>query len=424
MSENKPDLRAIEALVAKGAEQDKRIAKLERAGRLSNAAIDAGSLTMKDQDGNPVAVWDTTGGSLSVTYPQGPTPATPTAPTVAGVTGALIVQWDGTYTDDAPAPTDLSAVHVYANPATGLESDDPDDPVDPDLLEDDWVPDLHTLVGVITSTTGGTISASLDPGTYDVRLVAVTLAGIQSEPTAPVEATVPALADDPELDAALVELDQKLSDSEGNIDAAKERLDAAEGRLDQAEQDVAEAAQDAKDAGLLASQADGKATSAGQAASDAQEAADQAGQDAATAAGIAAGKGDVLIGDQVPAEALRKPTTLWIDTRDRTNLFVNPSFESGLKQGDLLTGNGGTVRRTPHRSTRSATAAVLLLLLLLLMVWCRGPRGRSRQRSGSLPCRPAPWTLRPGRSRSAPSTGPGPPTTSTRPQVRHPTLLA
>jgi hypothetical protein len=52
----------------------------------------------------------------------------------------------------------------------------------------------------------------------------------------------------------------------------------------------------------------------------------------------------VLIGDQVPAEALRKPTTLWIDTRDRTNLFVNPSFESGLKQGDLLTGNGGGAR--------------------------------------------------------------------------------
>ncbi|WP_291280002.1 hypothetical protein [Galactobacter sp.] len=212
MTEQRRDLRAVEYFVNEVATLKTEVRKLQRAARLGNAAIDAGSLTMKDQDGNPVAVWDTTGGALSVTYPSGPTPATPTAPAVVGVSGGVVVQWDGTYSGEQAAPTDLAGVHVYAQPATGVVSDDEDDPVDPDLVDEDWAPDLSTLVGT-TRPDGGTVSANVDPGEYEVRLVAVTLAGVQSEPTAPVTVTVPAILDDPEVDAALVELDQQLADA-------------------------------------------------------------------------------------------------------------------------------------------------------------------------------------------------------------------
>jgi predicted phage tail protein len=61
------------------------------------------------------------------------------------------------------------------------------------------------------------------------------------------------------------------------------------------------------------------ATSANSAASTAQTAADQAKADAATAAGIANGKGKVLIQSSAPATADRLAQNLWIDTTGNAN---------------------------------------------------------------------------------------------------------
>lgn len=75
----------------------------------------------------------------------------------------------------------------------------------------------------------------------------------------------------------------------------------------------------ATDAATAAASADAKAVAAQTAASNAQTTADTAKSDAASAAGIAGGKADVLIQSTAPATAMRKDTTLWIDTTSSAN---------------------------------------------------------------------------------------------------------
>ena len=86
----------------------------------------------------------------------------------------------------------------------------------------------------------------------------------------------------------------------------------ADGKADKAQEDADKAQADATkaNAGVVA---------ANKAAADAAEDAASAKQDAAEAAGIANGKADVLIQSSAPVAAMRKVTTLWIDTTNGAN---------------------------------------------------------------------------------------------------------
>ncbi|KRC37532.1 hypothetical protein [Oerskovia sp. Root22] len=137
----------------------------------------------------------------------------------------------------------------------------------------------------------------------------------------------------------------------GKIEGLDERLEGATDRLDNIGAEVIDSGQTlaqrlaaayqvgsdaagvAADAAAAAAAADGKASGAltaaqqaAGAASSAQTKADQAttaagtaAQAAADAAGLAGGKADVLIQASAPSVAMRKVTTLWIDTTGGTN---------------------------------------------------------------------------------------------------------
>lgn len=103
------------------------------------------------------------------------------------------------------------------------------------------------------------------------------------------------------------------------VTAAENRLATAEGEIVTSKNRLAEAESDLTDAFGQISAVDSKATTAITNASTAQSTADTAKTDAATAAGIAGGKADVLIQSTAPATAMRKATTLWIDTTSGAN---------------------------------------------------------------------------------------------------------
>ena len=115
--------------------------------------------------------------------------------------------------------------------------------------------------------------------------------------------------------------------------AAQAEAEASSATAEAARQASAAAQASAQASASSASEASSLASSAQQAAADAktasskatsdaataQRAADQAAQDAADAAGLANGKSDVVIQLDPPGTALRKATTLWIDTTGNAN---------------------------------------------------------------------------------------------------------
>ena len=128
------------------------------------------------------------------------------------------------------------------------------------------------------------------------------------------------------------------------VEANKQAADEAQKQLDQTvtehgsvlesvNKDITQAKKDILANAQAAATADGKAdkaqedatkannalVAANKAAADAAADAADAKQDAAEAAGIANGKADVLIQSTAPSEAMRKATTLWIDTTNGAN---------------------------------------------------------------------------------------------------------
>jgi len=100
---------------------------------------------------------------------------------------------------------------------------------------------------------------------------------------------------------------------------AQSIANAASGKAEEAKTAAATAQTTADSAKTDAANAATNASNAAQAASAAQSTADTAKSDAASAAGIAGGKADVLIQSTTPATAMRKATTLWIDTTSNLN---------------------------------------------------------------------------------------------------------
>lgn len=250
-----------EWLVRKLHEQDKKIEALSRGGTgVGHTSIAPGeNLTVISDNGEVVL------GAGGVEHVDGPTPATPSAPTLKLGFGTIETTWDGTFAegedeDGVPltAPVDFDVVEVHC-------STDPE--------EEEWGED--TMRGQIKTREGGTITV----GGFDVDdevfvcLIALAKTGKRSAPSATASLVIEGLDFAQltnELDAATVTIDNArevlldgqntlgekldaadtalsgLETSLGELDsttlpALRNDLDAAEGRLSTAEGQITDA---------------------------------------------------------------------------------------------------------------------------------------------------------------------------------------
>ena len=362
-----------EWLARKLLELEQQVQALGRGTRLGHSSLQGESILALDEDGEVLAELGTEGGAGGVVHLDGPEPPRPTAPVLEQGVGTIFVRWDGAWDpidegDEGEPPTtpiDFDRIEVHAT-------------TDPEATE--W--DEDTLAGSITQRNGGVVMIrgwDLDDVVY-VRLVCRSLADKVSEPSEPAEVTVTGIdiaAIAEELDAANLEL----ANLDGTMFAANAELDALriqfknldtsiintdDGTLAEALDDARQALEDVKtgakeytdqatdglaDAVTAAQgQADAAADAAAQASSDAAAAAQQA----ADAAGVAAAKGDVLIQSTTPASAMRKDTTLWIDTTDGNNTPKRWSGSAWVAVTDRATVDAANAAATAQQAADAA----------------------------------------------------------------------
>lgn len=218
-----------EWLVRKLHEQDKKIEALSRGGTgVGHTSIAPGeNLTVISDNGEVVL------GAGGVEHVDGPTPATPSAPTLKLGFGTIETTWDGTFAegedeDGVPltAPVDFDVVEVHC-------STDP---------EEEWGED--TMRGQIKTREGGTITV----GGFDVDdevfvcLIALAKTGKRSAPSATTSLVIEGLdfsALFNELDAAnatIKNAGEVLVTEQGTLD---EKLTEVDGTLNDLGQDLA-----------------------------------------------------------------------------------------------------------------------------------------------------------------------------------------
>ena len=204
-------------------------------------------------------------------------PPPPSPPMLDTSLGAVSVAWDGRDQDGQPMPPDWAATEIHTCAEAG------------------FVPSPDTLTASIGNRAGGSATVAAPVGVpLFVRLVAVDITGNRSGGS--LEATV--------VPRALVGGDLS-EDVSARIDGAWSRAAAAQADA---------AAADARAVGAART-----ADAAQSVAASASSAASAAASQAASAAGIASGKADVLIQPGEPDPAMRKATTLWIDTTGGAN---------------------------------------------------------------------------------------------------------
>ena len=219
-----------EWLVRKLHEQDKKIEALSRGGTgVGHTSIAPGeNLTVISDNGEVVL------GAGGVEHVDGPTPATPSAPTLKLGFGTIETTWDGTFAegedeDGVPltAPVDFDVVEVHC-------STDPE--------EEEWGED--TMRGQIKTREGGTITV----GGFDVDdevfvcLIALAKTGKRSAPSATASLVIEGLDFSQlftEIDAAnatIKNAGEVLVTEQGTLD---EKLTSVDGTLNDLGQDLA-----------------------------------------------------------------------------------------------------------------------------------------------------------------------------------------
>jgi hypothetical protein len=152
-----------------------RLFKLERTVRdigsgaqLAYTSLEDGAIDTFNRDGTQVMTigrqWD---GTYVATSQNGPTPPTPTNPSVIDGTESAIVSWDGTFAVAGTAgttvlPMDFLRVDIHIGTTVGFS------------------PAHDNRVGSIAAPTGGEVTIGLAPGTYYFKLVCWTAAGAVS----------------------------------------------------------------------------------------------------------------------------------------------------------------------------------------------------------------------------------------------------
>ena len=212
-----------EWLVRKLHEQDKKIEALSRGGTgVGHTSIAPGeNLTVISDNGEVVL------GAGGVEHVDGPTPATPSAPTLKLGFGTIETTWDGTFAegedeDGVPltAPVDFDVVEVHC-------STDPE--------EEEWGED--TMRGQIKTREGGTITV----GGFDVDdevfvcLIALAKTGKRSAPSATASLTIEGLDFSQlftEIDAANATIKNAGEVLVTEQDTLNDKLDQAFGQID------------------------------------------------------------------------------------------------------------------------------------------------------------------------------------------------
>ncbi|MYW43042.1 hypothetical protein [Streptomyces sp. SID161] len=140
----------------------KQLEKVERAARLSHAAIDNTAVQVTDGAGGLRGIIGIQAdGTTAVNIVNGAPPPQPSAPIVASVLGGVTVSWDGTFADGSTLPMDWSRVEAHASALAVYE------------------PDATTLKGTIETAQGATVVVACDAPVY-VRLVARNTSGTAS----------------------------------------------------------------------------------------------------------------------------------------------------------------------------------------------------------------------------------------------------
>ncbi|WP_093803901.1 hypothetical protein [Streptomyces sp. Wb2n-11] len=168
---------------------EKRLKDMERASRLSHAALDNTALEVRDDSGSLRAiVGQQDDGTSGVNVVNGPPPPAPTPPTVEPALAALAISWDGTFADAVAAPLDWMRCEVHIGP------------------DADYTPSQDTLRDTIETPQGGTVTVPLPYTEWFVKLRSRTTSGATSAATAAVAAT-PRKADTEDLTAGLITAD-------------------------------------------------------------------------------------------------------------------------------------------------------------------------------------------------------------------------
>lgn len=156
------------------------------APQLATSSIEAGTVAEYDKSGTLVsAVGTQFDGTHAAVTLAGPVPPEPNPPTVTTGMNTAEVRWDGTFANGALSPMDFSHVSVHAS-----------------VLES-FTPDNTTQKATISGESGDKATLALDSGEWYFSLVAVSLAGKWSDPSAPVLAEVQDFQQDTITDALI-----------------------------------------------------------------------------------------------------------------------------------------------------------------------------------------------------------------------------
>lgn len=159
----------------------RRVARIEgqvrdqgRASQAQYRSVEGGAQEIYDEDDALRAVvGEQYDGAYTITTYGGDPPAAPSVPLVAQFAGGATITWDGfDVNDEAAWPTDLARVNVHLATVPGEPAT------------------LDTFIASIESPSGGAVSVAqpADVTTY-CNLVAVTQAGVMSEPSPTAEVT-------------------------------------------------------------------------------------------------------------------------------------------------------------------------------------------------------------------------------------------
>ena len=148
-----------------------RVRTLGSTSQLAYSSIEGGAISAFNRDGSQTMTigrqWD---GTYTSTSQNGPTPPTPLAAVVDDATEALIIRWNGLFEAGNIAPMDFLRVDAHVGTTA------------------DFTPDHSNRVGSIIATTGGEITVGLPAGTYYVKLVCWSVAGVVSPSSGVTEA--------------------------------------------------------------------------------------------------------------------------------------------------------------------------------------------------------------------------------------------
>ncbi|WP_430600349.1 hypothetical protein [Brevibacterium sp. K72] len=333
--------------------------------QLANSSLENGTLDVNDADGNlrmMVGLQDD--GRQTVTVIGGPTPPTPSAPQVSVDNGTIVARWDGNFVDELVAPTDWSRTEIHAVPgaaefvptrATARDSivAASGGEVTIGVEKGTWTVclvswsqagKLSPASGFVTVEVpgyGDLVQAAIDQAQRLIDQAKQALEGSQEELAGKITAAETALNGlkttlGDLADTTLPKLREDLTAAEGRLDEAEQGLDAVPGAISGAVQSAADAAarfdaelksqmdqalanaQTALEGGITDAQATADsaqqaAFDAGSKATTAQTSADKALADAAAAAGIANGKGKIIVQVSAPTGSNANINNLWID---------------------------------------------------------------------------------------------------------------